>query len=38
VLPVPKIAENLKVWLAATFEGGRHERRVDKIKRLDRRG
>lgn len=27
--------EILKVWLEASFEGGRHARRVDKIKELD---
>lgn len=27
----------LKLWLRASFEGGRHERRVDKIRALDRR-
>lgn len=26
----------LKAWFAANFEGGRHERRVDKIKELEK--
>jgi ribose 5-phosphate isomerase B len=30
--PVSRIAEMLKVWLATPFEGGRHQRRVDKMK------
>jgi len=36
VLPLPRIAEILKVWLSTPFEGGRHQRRVDKIKGLER--
>jgi ribose 5-phosphate isomerase B len=32
LVPVVKIAEMLKIWLAAPFEGGRHQRRVDKMK------
>lgn len=36
ILPVLKIAEALKVWMETPFEGGRHQRRVDKISRLDR--
>jgi ribose 5-phosphate isomerase RpiB len=28
----------MKAFLAAEFEGGRHERRVDKIADLERRG
>jgi ribose 5-phosphate isomerase B len=35
VLPVVKIAEALKVWLQTPFEGGRHERRVEKIRKLE---
>jgi ribose 5-phosphate isomerase B len=38
VLPLVRIAEILKVWLATSFEGGRHQRRIDKIAALDRRG
>lgn len=37
VLPPPQIAEILKVWLATPFEGGRHQRRIDKISALDKR-
>ena len=29
--------EILKVWLEATFQGGNHERRLGKIKSLERR-
>ena len=36
-LSLPRIAEILKVWLATPFEGGRHQRRLDKISGLDRR-
>jgi len=28
--------EILEAWLGASFEGGRHERRIDKIKRIER--
>jgi ribose 5-phosphate isomerase B len=28
--------EILEAWLGASFEGGRHERRVDKIKQIER--
>ena len=37
VLPTVRIAEMLKVWLSTPFEGGRHQRRVEKIQGLDRR-
>lgn len=30
--------EIVKVWLATPFEGGRHQRRVDKISALEARG
>jgi len=30
--PIPRIAELLKIWLATPFEGGRHQRRIDKLK------
>jgi len=30
--PIPRIAELLKIWLATSFEGGRHQRRIDKLK------
>ena len=30
--PVSRIAEMLKVWLATPFEGGRHLRRIEKMK------
>lgn len=29
--PVPQALEIIKVWLETSFEGGRHQRRVDKI-------
>ena len=35
-LPLPRIAEILKVWLSTPFEGGRHQRRLDKIAGLER--
>jgi ribose 5-phosphate isomerase B len=35
VLPVPKLEELAKIFLASEFEGGRHAGRVDKIKKLD---
>jgi ribose 5-phosphate isomerase B len=38
VLPLPRMAEILKVWLATPFEGGRHQKRIDKISGLDRKG
>lgn len=38
VLPLPRIAEILKVWLSTPFEGGRHQRRVDKISGLEKPG
>lgn len=31
LLPVVKIAEMLKIWLATPFDGGRHQKRVDKL-------
>ena len=37
VLPVVKIAEALKIWLETPFEGGRHERRVEKIRALEKK-
>lgn len=30
--PVSRIAEMLRIWLATPFEGGRHVRRVEKLK------
>jgi ribose 5-phosphate isomerase B len=36
VLPAGEIESNLRVWLETPFEGGRHERRVGKILKLDR--
>jgi ribose 5-phosphate isomerase B len=30
--PVSRIAEMLKVWLATPFDGGRHQKRIDKLK------
>lgn len=35
IVPAREIEENLKVWLAASFEGGRHSRRVEKVVALD---
>ena len=37
VLPVLKIAEALKVWLQAPFEGGRHQKRIEKIEQIERK-
>ena|SRR5437773_7357520 len=37
ILPVVKIAEALKVWLETPFEGGRHQRRIDEITRIEKR-
>ena len=31
MLPVVRIAELLKLWLNTPFEGGRHQKRVDKL-------
>ena len=36
-LPVVRIAELLKIWLQTPFEGGRHERRLEKIRDLEKR-
>jgi ribose 5-phosphate isomerase B len=33
----PRIDELVRVWLATPFEGGRHERRIDKIRRYEER-
>jgi len=27
--------EIIKTWLTSTFDGGRHERRIDKIRELE---
>ncbi len=35
VLPPTKIGELLEAWLKTPFEGGRHERRVEKIRKLE---
>jgi ribose 5-phosphate isomerase B len=35
ILPVVKIAEALRVWLQTPFEGGRHQRRIEKIQKLE---
>ena len=37
-LPVLKIAEALKVWLETPWEGGRHQRRVEKIAQMEKKG
>lgn len=31
LLPVVRIAELLKLWLNTPFEGGRHQKRIDKL-------
>lgn len=36
ILPVVKIAENLRIWMQTPFEGGRHVPRVQKIARLEK--
>ena len=38
ITPLVKIAESLKVWLAAPYEGGRHVNRVSKIAALEASG
>ncbi len=38
VLPVLKIAEALKVWLQTPFEGGRHQKRIEMITELEKKG
>ena len=38
VLPAGEIESCLKVWLETRFEGGRHDRRIGKILKLDRKG
>jgi len=38
VLPAGEIESILQVWLDTRFEGGRHERRVGKILKLDQKG
>jgi len=35
-MDAPAAEEIVKVWLATPFEGGRHQRRVDKITALER--
>jgi ribose 5-phosphate isomerase B len=35
VLPEGEISKIVKAWLNAKFEGGRHQRRVDKISQLE---
>ena len=37
VLPAGEIESCLKVWLEARFEGGRHDKRIAKILKLDRK-
>ncbi len=36
VIPEEEIPKIVKAWLAADFEGGRHERRVEKIMDLEK--
>jgi ribose 5-phosphate isomerase B len=36
VLPEAEIAKIVRAWLDAKFEGGRHERRVEKITELEK--
>jgi ribose 5-phosphate isomerase B len=33
----PKIDELVRVWLSTRFEGGRHVRRIEKIRRYEER-
>jgi len=35
-LPQDEINKIVKAWLAADFEGGRHERRVEKIEKIEK--
>jgi ribose 5-phosphate isomerase B len=35
-IPVDEQAKIVKAWLAADFEGGRHERRVEKIEQIEK--
>src|ERR1043166_802782 len=37
VLPAGEIESCLKVWLETRFEGGRHDRRIGKILKLDKK-
>ena len=37
-LDAPTAEEIVRVWLETQFEGGRHQRRVDKIMALERQG
>lgn len=37
VLPKKKALEILKIWLNTKFEGGRHSRRLNKIKEIERK-
>ena len=34
-MPEPQVLEILKIWLETPFDGGRHQRRVDKITKLE---
>lgn len=33
--PIESAKEIVKVWLATEFEGGRHEKRIEKIKKIE---
>ncbi len=35
-MPEPQVLEILKIWLETPFEGGRHQKRIDKISKLER--
>ena len=35
-MPVVKIAESLKIWLQTPFQGGRHAKRLEKIRQIER--
>ena len=37
ILPLDKALSIVKVWLETEFEGGRHQRRIDKILQLEER-
>jgi ribose 5-phosphate isomerase B len=36
ILPLLKVVEALKIWLSTPFEGGRHQRRIEKIAGLEK--
>lgn len=36
VLTIPQIKQIIRVWFATRFKGGRHQRRINQIKRIER--